>query len=178
MRIKRKLTLPVPQLNVINSGKHAGVDHDIQEHMIMPTGFNRFSDALRAGTETYHTLKTILKKKYGAKAILLGDEGGFAPPIESVEERLALLMQAVKETGYEGKIKLALDCASSEFYLENGNYKIMEKEFSKGQLVDYYKELCKKFPIISGNRLQENSIFKVIKTPLSGSSLTSCLTRI
>ena len=146
----KNFAMPVPQMNVINSGKHAGVDNDIQEHMIVPTGFKTFKDALRAGTETYHTLKKILKEKYGARATLLGDEGGFAPPIESVEERLAILMKAVESAGYKGKIKLALDCASSEFYnKESNNYKILEKTYSKGELVDYYKHLAGKFPIIS-----------------------------
>ena len=145
---RKSLSLPVPQMNVINSGKHTGVDNDIQEHMIIPTGFRTFSDALRAGTETYHTLKNILKKKYGMKAILLGDEGGFAPPIKTVGERLEILMQAIKEAGYEGKIKLALDCASSEFY-KDGKYTILDRTFNKGELVDYYRNLAKKFPIIS-----------------------------
>ena len=146
----KRLILPVPQMNVINSGKHAGVEHDIQEHMIMPVGFKSFSDALRAGVETYHILKDILKKKYGAKAILLGDEGGFAPPIESVEDRLELMVNAIKEAGYGGKIKLALDCAASEFYDEKNNqYTIINKKYDSFELIDFYKGLIKKFPIIS-----------------------------
>lgn len=146
----KKLLLPIPQMNVINSGKHAGVENDVQEHMIMPVGFKGFSYALGAGVETYHTLKNILKKKYGAKSILLGDEGGFAPSIENVEDRLELLMSAVKESGYSGKIKLALDCAASEFYDEKSNsYKILNKKFNQGQLIDFYKKLVRKFPIVS-----------------------------
>ncbi len=146
----KKLALPIPQMNVINSGKHAGVEHDIQEHMIVPIGFKKFSDALRAGAETYHVLKKILKEKYGAKATLLGDEGGFAPPIENVEQRLEILMKAIEKAGYKGKIKLALDCASSEFYnKEKDSYIILNKTYSKGELVDYYTELAGKFPIVS-----------------------------
>ena len=146
----KRLTLPVPQMNVINSGKHAGIDNDVQEHMIMPTGFNKFRDALRAGVEAYHSLKNILKSKYGAQAALLGDEGGFAPKINNVEKRLELLMKAVKESGYNGKIKLALDCAASEFYDDkNGKYTIINKKYEKGELVDFYKSLIRKFPIIS-----------------------------
>ncbi len=146
----KKLALPVPQLNVINSGKHAGVEHDIQEHMLMPAGFKNFSDSLRAGVETYHTLKNILKKKYGAKAMLLGDEGGFAPPVENVEDRLELMLDAIKEAGYPGKIKLALDCAASEFYDgKNEIYRIQNKKFEGAELIDFYKTLTKKFPIIS-----------------------------
>lgn len=146
----RKLLLPVPQMNIINSGRHAGVGHDIQEHMLMPVNFSNFSDSLRAGAETYHSLKNILKKKYGAKAILLGDEGGFAPQIGNVEDRLEIMLEAVKESGYSGKIKLALDCAASEFYDgKNEIYKIQNKKYSSGELIDFYKTLSKKFPIIS-----------------------------
>ncbi|MBS3105789.1 phosphopyruvate hydratase [Candidatus Woesearchaeota archaeon] len=146
----KKLILPIPQMNVINSGKHAGVENDIQEHMIMPVGFKSFKDALRAGVETYYTLKGILKKKYGANATLLGDEGGFAPPIADVEERLELLLAAIDESGYGGKIKLALDCAASEFYNEETNeYAIINKKYSNGELIDFYKKLIKKFQVIS-----------------------------
>ena len=146
----KKILLPVPQMNVINSGMHAGVDNDIQEHMIMPVGFKKFSEALRAGVETYNTLKNLLKKKYGAKSILLGDEGGFAPPISDVWERLELMAEAIKESGYSGKIKLALDCAASEFYDEkNDKYKISNNSYNQGELIDFYNDLIKKFPIIS-----------------------------
>ena len=146
----KKLILPMPQMNVINSGKHTGAENDIQEHMIMTVNFKNFSDALMAGTEVYHALKTILKQKYGARAMLLGDEGGFAPPIKDVEERLELLMKAISQCGYSNKIKLALDCAASEFYSDkNGEYTIMEKKYGKGDLIDFYRNLIRKFPIIS-----------------------------
>ena len=146
----RKLLLPIPHMNVINSGRHAGAENDIQEHMLMPIGFKSFSEALRAGAETYHTLKNILKQKYGAKAILLGDEGGFAPPIENVEQRLELLLKAIAESGYKGKIKLALDCAASEFFDdENQVYTILNKKYNQGELIDFYKNLIKKYPIVS-----------------------------
>ncbi|MBI2660509.1 phosphopyruvate hydratase [Candidatus Woesearchaeota archaeon] len=146
----KNLILPAPQMNVINSGRHAGVENDIQEHMIMPVKFKNFSDALRAGVETYHALKNILKQKYGAKAILLGDEGGFAPPIENVEGRLELMLKAIEESGYKGKIKLALDCAASEFFDEkNQKYTLLNKEYDKGELIDFYGNLIKKYPIIS-----------------------------
>ncbi len=146
----KKLMLPVPQMNIINSGKHVGVNNDIQEHMIIPVDFKRFSDALRAGIETYYALKQILRKKYGAKETLLGDEGGFAPPIENVEARLSLLASAIEECGYDKKIKLALDCAASEFYDDkNRLYKILNKNFNYGQLADFYRNLIKKYPIVS-----------------------------
>lgn len=146
----KSLLMPVPQMNVINSGRHAGIDNDIQEHMIMPVGFDDFGEALRAGVETYHSLKKILKQKHGAKAILLGDEGGFAPPIEDVDERLELLMGAIDESGYKGRIKLALDCAASEFFDDKtGKYKILNGRYNSGELADYYADLARKFPIIS-----------------------------
>lgn len=146
----KKLMLPIPQMNVINSGKHAGVENDIQEHMIMPVGFKNFSDALRAGVETYNTLKNMLREKYGAKSTLLGDEGGFAPPIGNVEERLELLLKAIDECGYNKKIKLALDCAASEFYDgKNEAYTILNKKYGKGQLIDFYKNLVRKYQIAS-----------------------------
>lgn len=146
----KKFLMPVPQMNLLNSGRHVGAENDVQEHMIMPVGFARFSEALRAGTEVYHSLKNILKKSYGSRAILLGDEGGFAPPIGNVEERLELLMKAIGESGYSGRIKLALDCAASEFYSDkNEEYMILGKKYSRGQLIDFYSGLIKKFPIIS-----------------------------
>ena len=146
----KKLVLPIPQMNVVNSGKHVGVNNDIQEHMIIPIGFKNFCDALRAGVETYHTLKSMLKEKYRAKATLLGDEGGFAPPINDVEERLELLLKAIDICGYNKKIKLALDCAASEFYDEkNERYVIANKKYSKEQLIDFYKNLIRKYPIVS-----------------------------
>ena len=146
----KKFLMPVPQMNVINSGKHAGAENDIQEHMIMPVGFKNFSDALRAGVETYHTLKKILREKYGAKETLLGDEGGFSPHVLAVEKRLDLMLDAIKEAGYAGKIKLGLDSAASEFFDEkNGKYVILGEKYDRSELVDYYKDLIKKFPIIS-----------------------------
>lgn len=140
--------LPVPQLNVMNGGKHAGLEHDIQEQMLVPTGAKSFSEALRISTEAYHALKGILKKKFGAQGTLLGDEGGFVPPIKTVEERLEVMQQAVEEAGYANEISFALDCASSEFF-ENGSYQIGGRKFSAGELVDYYRGLTKNFKIVS-----------------------------
>lgn len=144
----KEVSLPIPQLNIINGGKHAGMENDVQEHMIMPVKFSSFSDALRAGTEVYHELKSILKKKYGAQAILLGDEGGFAPKVNSIHERLNLINEAIENSGYENRIFLALDCAASEFY-SNDKYKIGNKIFNSGELVDFYKDLIKNYKIIS-----------------------------
>lgn len=138
--------LPVPLMNVLNGGKHADSGLSFQECMIVPTGFDRFSDALRAGTEIFHTLKNILKKNGMVTSV--GDEGGFAPHLKDSDEALTLLVEAIDATGYEGKVQLALDAAASEFY-EKGTYAIDGKKLSSKQLVDFYDALCKKFPIIS-----------------------------
>ena len=144
----KKISLPIPQLNIINGGKHAGMENDIQEHMIMPVGFKNFKDALRAGAEVYHELKDILKKRYGAQAILLGDEGGFVPKVNNIHGRLDLINEAIRNAGYEKKIKLALDCAASEFY-KNNRYAIGNKKYSAGELIDFYKKLVGNYSIIS-----------------------------
>jgi enolase len=141
--------LPVPMCNVINGGRHAGQENSIQEHMLMPTGAKCFSEGIRMVSESYHYLSQLLKEKYGAGGVLIGDEGGFAPcQMKEVEERLDIMLKAVAYAGYENKVKIALDPASSEFFY-NGNYKIGKKSFSGGEMVDFYVGLCKKYPIIS-----------------------------
>lgn len=141
--------LPVPMCNVINGGKHAGQENSIQEHMLMPTGAKNFSEGIRMVAESYHNLAKLLKKKLGASATLVGDEGGFAPSqIEDVRERLNLMLEAVKNAGYEGKMKIVLDPASSEFFY-NGTYKIGSKEYSGSEMVDFYAALCSEYPIVS-----------------------------
>ena len=142
------VALPAPQLNVMNGGKHAGLEEDIQEHMYFPLKAKNFSEALRSGTECYHTLKKLLKQKFGANATLLGDEGGFVPPVKSTQERLDLMLKAVEEAGYGKEIDFAIDSASSEFF-ENGKYKLYGKEYSAGELVDFYAELVDTYPIAS-----------------------------
>ena len=144
----KKFVLPIPQLNIMNGGKHAGIVNDIQEHMIMPVKFNSFKEALRAGVEVYHELGKSLKKKFGAQGILLGDEGGFVPKIDNVEERLELIDEAINNAGYKNKIFLALDCAASEFFYSD-YYKIRDKNYSIGELIDFYKNLVKRYKIIS-----------------------------
>jgi len=141
--------LPVPMCNVINGGKHAGQENSIQEHMLMPTGAESFTEGIRMISEGYHHLAQLLKKKYGAGGILIGDEGGFAPSkLEDVHERLDLMLEAVKNAGYEGQMKIAMDPASSEFFYD-GTYKIGKKSFTGPEMVDFYAELCKTFPIAS-----------------------------
>ena len=145
---RKGVTLPAPQLNVMNGGKHAGLEEDIQEQMLWPVKANSFAEAFQMGIETYHALQKILKKKFGAQGTLLGDEGGFVPPVKSVQERLDLMLEAVKTAGYEGKIDFALDPASSEFF-SDGKYRLYGKEYSPGELVDFYAELVSGYPISS-----------------------------
>ena len=142
-------TIPVPMCNVINGGRHAGQENSIQEHMLMPTGAKNFREGIRMISETYHHLGNLLQKEYGAGATLIGDEGGFAPSqIEDVRERLELMLEAVTNAGYEGMIKIALDPASSEFF-DEGMYEIGKKSYTGAQLVDFYADLCKTYPIVS-----------------------------
>ncbi|EMR75469.1 phosphopyruvate hydratase [Thermoplasmatales archaeon SCGC AB-540-F20] len=141
--------LPVPMCNVINGGKHAGQENSIQEHMLMPTGATCFTEGIRMISESYHHLAKLLKKKFGAGGTLIGDEGGFAPAqITDVNERLELMLKAVENAGYGGMMKIALDPASSEFFYD-GTYKIGKSSYSGGEMVDFYVDLCKKYPIVS-----------------------------
>lgn len=140
--------MPVPSMNVINGGKHAGNKLDIQEFMIMPVGADNFRHAVQMCSEVYWELKTIIKDIHGKTAINVGDEGGFAPPIDNTEQALELLTKAIKRTGYEETMKLGMDCAASEFY-KNGKYIIDGKTIDGVQLVEKYVKLVKKYPIIS-----------------------------
>lgn len=140
--------LPIPQMNVINGGAHAGLENDVQEHMIMPVGAKSFHEALQMGTEVYHELKSLLKKKFGARATLIADEGGFVPPLNTVTERLDLILSAIDQVGYGSKVKLALDCAASEFYSTN-KYTLGKKGYSVDELIDYYADLIATYPIVS-----------------------------
>ncbi len=145
--------LPVPMMNIINGGAHSDAPIDFQEFMIVPKDFPTFSEALRAGTEIFHALKGELKKRGLSTAI--GDEGGFAPKFTSAEDALDTIALAVKAAGYKfGKnVFLALDCASSEFYDAAKKSYIFKKsdgaKRSAAELVEYYKTLCAKYPIIS-----------------------------
>jgi len=145
-------TLPAPMSNVINGGAHSDAPIDFQEFMIMPLGFSCFSEALRANVETFHALKSVLKKKGFSTAV--GDEGGFAPKLGSVEEALETIIQAIKDAGYKpGKeIYLTLDPAASEFYDGNGKYtfkKSTGQTISGNDLVSFYAKLVAKYPIVS-----------------------------
>ncbi|MBP3224955.1 MAG: phosphopyruvate hydratase [Campylobacter sp.] len=140
--------LPVPMFNIINGGAHANNSVDFQEFMIMPFGFDNFSDALRAAAEIYQTLKKILNDAGHSTAV--GDEGGFAPNLKDNEEPIKIIMSAIEKAGYKPgeQIKIALDIASSELY-EDGKYKLEGREFTSEELIEYYANLCEKYPIFS-----------------------------
>ncbi len=144
--------LPVPMANVINGGAHSDAPIDFQEFMIVPKGFNTFSDGLQAITEIFHALKNVLKKKGLSTAV--GDEGGFAPKLDSAEAAIEVILQATKDAGYKAgkQIFLALDVASSEFYTGNETYvfkKSSGQKLSGDELVDFYAKLCARYPLIS-----------------------------
>ncbi|MSU37074.1 MAG: phosphopyruvate hydratase [Pedosphaera sp.] len=144
--------LPVPMANVINGGAHSDAPIDFQEFMVMPHGFGTFSQGLQAITEIFHALKEVLKKK--GLSTTVGDEGGFAPKLESAEAALEAILLAVKEAGYTAgkQIFLALDVAASEFYNGDGTYtfkKSSGRKLSGDELVDFYVKLCKDYPIVS-----------------------------
>jgi len=142
--------MPVPMMNILNGGKHADNNVDIQEFMIMPVGAQDFAEALRTGAEIYHSLKSVLKAKGLSTAI--GDEGGFAPSLGSNEEALQCLVDAIAKAGYRPgeEVMIAIDVAASEIY-ENGMYHLAGENVVKDAIgmIDYYKNLCAKYPIIS-----------------------------
>ena len=143
-------TMPVPFMNILNGGAHADNNLDIQEFMILPVSGDNFRESLRIGVEVYHTLKKVLKEKGLNTAV--GDEGGFAPSLNSNKEALDLICEAIEKAGYTPGIDvlLALDCASSEFYLEDKDKYLLEgKELSKEELIKYYENLVKEYPIVS-----------------------------
>jgi len=144
--------MPVPMMNILNGGQHADNNVDIQEFMVVPHGFISFSEGLRAGIEVFHNLKSVLKVKGYATAV--GDEGGFAPDLESNEEAVELILTAIEAAGYKpgDQISLALDPAASEFYQkDDGLYHLASegRKLTSAQMVDYYAEMVDKYPIVS-----------------------------
>eukprot|EP00177_Eucheuma_denticulatum_P003470 GFKZ01006274.1.p1 GENE.GFKZ01006274.1~~GFKZ01006274.1.p1 ORF type:complete len:442 (-),score=84.89 GFKZ01006274.1:925-2250(-) len=153
-----KMILPVPSLNVINGGSHAGNKLAMQEFMILPVGATSFREAMKMGAETYQYLKKVIKKKYGLDATGVGDEGGFAPNIQDNLEGLKLLEEAIATAGYTGKIKVGMDVAASEFWKEDSSMYDLDfknpnndgsKRLTGEQLADLYKEFVAGFPMIS-----------------------------
>jgi len=155
---KKPYVLPVPFMNVLNGGSHAGGRLAFQEFMIVPSEAPTFSEAMRQGAEVYQILKGLAKKKYGQSAGNVGDEGGVAPDIQSPEEALDLIADAIEKAGYTGKVKIAMDVASSEFYkVEEKKYDLDFKNpdsdptkwLTYEELADLYKKLAEKYPIVS-----------------------------
>jgi enolase len=140
--------LPTPLMNIVNGGAHADNGLEVQEFMIVPLGFETFSEALRCGTEIFHNLKSILKKEGLTTAV--GDEGGFAPRLGSNEDALKRILQAIDAAGYKAgeQVSLAMDCAASEFY-KDGKYTWDKKPRTAAELADIYAELAGKYPIVS-----------------------------
>jgi len=157
----KDVLLPVPSFNVINGGSHAGNKLAMQEFMIFPSGASTFSEAMRMGAETYQCLKSVIKKKYGQDATNVGDEGGFAPNIQSNKEALELIKEAISAAGYTGKISIAMDTAASEFWnADMGKYDLDFKSPAGNpgdenryktpeQLGDVYRDFIKDYPIVS-----------------------------
>merc|ERR1719178_612076 len=151
-----KFVLPVPCLNVINGGSHAGNRLACQEFMVLPTGATCFSEAMRMGSELYHHLKKLINKKYGLDATAVGDEGGFAPNFQDNREALELLVEAIKVSGYEGKIMIGMDIAASEFF-KDGKYDLDFKNpeskpedwITSDQLAEMYQGFIKDYPVVS-----------------------------
>ena len=155
----KQLMMPVPCFNVINGGSHAGNKLPFQEYFVIPTGATSFKEGMLIGTEVYHTLSKILKKKFGGDATLIGDEGGFAPPCDS-RSGIELVMEAIKEAGYEGKCTVGLDVAASEFKVKSspagvdaaydlGMWDAESQEITSTDLMDFYAGLIKDFPIVT-----------------------------
>lgn len=145
-------TLPVPMMNILNGGEHADNSVDVQEFMVMPVGFDTFSEALRAGAEIFHSLNDVLSARGLSTSV--GDEGGFAPNLESNEEALRVITEAIEKAGYSlgEQIFFALDSAASEFYdRETGIYRLQGEGVSRSseEMVEWYKELCGRYPILS-----------------------------
>jgi len=144
------MVLPVPLMNIINGGKHAENSADLQEYMIIPKGFESFSEALRAGTEIFHSLKKILKDEKHSTSV--GDEGGFAPSLPSNEAPLSVIMRAIENAGYKpGKdVYIGLDCAATELY-KDGTYELSResKKLTSDEMIKMYEDFVSKYPVVS-----------------------------
>merc|ERR1712037_534108 len=153
----KDVVMPVPALNIINGGTHAGNKLAMQEFMILPTGASSFSEAMKMGSETYHHLKAAIKAKYGLDATAVGDEGGFAPNFQNNKEAIDLCFEAIEKAGYTGKIKIGMDVAASEFCKEGNKYDLdfknadskSEDWVSTDQLCEMYHGFIKDAPVVS-----------------------------
>src|SRR5947208_1233232 len=149
LRNLRNYRLPVPMMNVINGGTHAGNKLAVQEFQIEPVGASSCSEAVRIGDEVYQSLSSVLKAKYGPSAINVGDEGGYAPPLEMTSDALEAILQAISDAGYdESAIHVGIDAASSSFYnKKDSTYQLDGKKLSSRELEDYYEDLVRNYPI-------------------------------
>ena len=152
-----QMCMPVPAFNIINGGSHAGNKLAMQEFMILPVGAKSFAEAMQMGSEVYHNLKSVIKKKYGQDACNVGDEGGFAPNIQDNKEGLDLVVEAIEKAGYTGKVKIGMDVAASEFLTKDGMYDLdFKTENNDGsmkktgkEMIDLYNEFCTQYPMVS-----------------------------
>eukprot|EP00271_Cylindrocystis_brebissonii_P006832 TRINITY_DN19673_c0_g1_i1.p1 TRINITY_DN19673_c0_g1~~TRINITY_DN19673_c0_g1_i1.p1 ORF type:complete len:484 (-),score=106.64 TRINITY_DN19673_c0_g1_i1:236-1687(-) len=156
-----KPVLPVPSFSLIDGGSHAGNLLPMQELMVLPIGAKSFSEAMRMGSETYHHLKAVLTESFGVEGCNVGEEGGFAPPIDNVKDGLDLIQQAIDRAGYTGKMKIAMDAAASDFFTDDQMYDLRWKEqepeekqrgaqkSSTAALMEVYKTLCTEYPLVS-----------------------------
>ncbi len=142
------VTLPIPFMNVLNGGEHAGNELDIQEYMIAPTKTENFKEALRIGAEVYHSLGDIIEKEYGSSATNLGDEGGYAPPLSDPTEPFDLILEAIDDCGYSEEIDLAIDTAASELKTPKG-YESRGEIVSSEEMIQFYEEVVKDYPLVS-----------------------------
>jgi len=153
----KKVVLPVPSFNIINGGSHAGNQLAMQEFMILPVEAKNFTEAMKIGSEVYHNLKKVIKKKYGQDAANVGDEGGFAPPINDNQEAIDLILNAIENAGHTGKVKIGMDVAASEFYTKDKMYDLNFKtqpndgkqKISSDELAKLYLSFCDKCPMVS-----------------------------
>lgn len=151
------IIMPTPAFNVINGGSHAGNKLAMQEFMLLPTGATNFREAMRMGSEIYHNLKSVIKKKYGQDACNVGDEGGFAPNILDNMEGLELIKVAIEKAGYTGKVQIGMDVAASEFFESDGNYNLdfksktpnADAKVTPDGLASIYIDMIKKYPVVS-----------------------------
>lgn len=144
---KEPVALPRPSILCIEGGLHGKGGLDIQEFMIIPQK-RTFYENFQIASETYYALKKILKDRYGVKAVNIGDEGGFTPPISKTKEAISLIVEAIEKAGYEDDIKISLDCAASRFF-KNGDYELEKSIFTKKSLLGFYRKLIEEYPIIS-----------------------------
>ncbi len=173
---KNATTIPIPLFNIINGGKHAGNKLKIQEFIVIPVKFDKFSEALFATAKVYKALKDLITERYGKIFTALGDEGGYSPPLEKTEDALDLLMAAIRNAGYDNEFYVGMDAAASEFFNEKDNvYEIDDKKISRDELLDFYVNLAKTYPLLYlEDPFNENDFegFSILKSKLKNVIVT------